>query len=76
MAHPAPDYTDPFAPYPKSNVLMECLQCGSKFEERLVTWRKLKHDWLWCCPTAGCDGTGIGYDIFPVKQRRGAANRR
>ena len=76
MAHRAPDYTDPFAPYPKSNVLMECLLCGSKFEERLITWRKLKHDWLWCCPQAGCDGTGIGYDIFPVKQRRRAAPRR
>ena len=42
MAHPAPDYTDPFAPYPKSNVLMECLQCGSKFEERLVRISHIK----------------------------------
>ena len=68
MAGPAPDFDDMFAPDPESKVLMECLHCGSRFEERLVTWRKRDDDWFWCCPMTGCNGKGVGFDIFSVEE--------
>lgn len=63
---PHGDYTDTFAPDPDSTREMECLHCGARFEESEVTYEQRFGDYYWWCPTEGCDGAGVGFDIHPV----------
>jgi hypothetical protein len=48
-----------------------CLHCQEVYDSYLIEWR-IKEDadgkphGFWCCPVAGCDGKGFGFDIFPV----------
>jgi hypothetical protein len=63
---PTEDYTDTFAPDPNSTQEMECLHCGATFEESEVTYEQRFGDYYWWCPTEGCDGAGVGFDIYPV----------
>ena len=42
---------------------LECLHCGARFlrsELRIV-------DGMEWCPTEGCDGGGVGVDLWPVR---------
>jgi hypothetical protein len=63
------DHSDPFAP-PRTPCEVQCVHCGESFESWRIEWRELHDDpnlkGAWCCPTAGCDGIGFGFDIFPV----------
>jgi hypothetical protein len=61
---------DPFRP-PAIPTLVACLHCGQSYESYLIEWRvQTSHDskphGFWCCPVAGCDGKGFGFDILPV----------
>jgi hypothetical protein len=61
---------DPFRP-PDVSVLVGCLHCGQEYDSYQIEWR-IERDadgrphGFWCCPIAGCDGRGFGFDIFPV----------
>lgn len=64
-----PDYEDPFAPKPGSRRKVECLHCDQAFAEDQIQYG-LKpsvstdpEDTFWWCPTPGCDGKGMGFDI-------------
>lgn len=63
---PSEDYTDPFAPDLDSTREVECLHCGARFEESAVTYEQRFGDYQWWCPTEGCDGAGVGFDIVLV----------
>ena len=67
---PADPAGDPFHP-PSIPTLVECLHCGEEYDSYLIEWRvdrgpDGKGYGMWCCPTAGCDGAGFGFDIHPV----------
>ena len=71
MAHDSlnPD-NDPFGPPPVSTVV-HCIHCGEEYDSYKIQWRIERDDdgtqhGFWCCPIAGCDGKGFGFDIFPV----------
>lgn len=64
--NPDGSHTDTFAPDPDSTREMECLHCGETFEESEVTYEQRFGDYYWWCPTEGCDGAGVGFDIHPV----------
>ena len=64
----APDFNDPYAPDLKSTRRVCCLHCDREYEEREIQWRKLGHDWYWCCKHEDCDGVGLGYDIHPASE--------
>lgn len=61
---------DPFGP-PAISTLVACLHCGQEYDSYRIEWRietnadGIPHG-FWCCPIPGCDGTGFGFDIFPV----------
>ena len=65
MALPKEALEDPFGP-PDKVCVVQCLHCGKQFLSSLMVWRKHGEDWLWMCPTEGCDGGGFGFDIHPV----------
>lgn len=61
---------DPFGP-PALSTLVACLHCGQEYDSYRIEWRietnaDGKPHGFWCCPIAGCDGMGFGFDIFPV----------
>jgi hypothetical protein len=67
---PSDPETDPFRP-PAIPTEVGCLHCGQEYESYLIEWRVEtdsdgKEDGFWCCPTAGCDGKGFGFDILPT----------
>lgn len=67
-----PDYKDPFAPDRDGDREMKCLHCGETFNEQEVTYERrfvgntANDQPLWYCPTSGCDGRGVGFDIHAV----------
>lgn len=70
-----PDYEDPFAPKPGRKRLVKCLHCGDEYTEDLVIFgtKPAASDApepLWWCPTPGCDGAGVGFDIHSVRAMR------
>jgi len=61
---------DPFGP-PAVSTLVSCLHCGQEYDSYQIVWRieqnaEGRPHGFWCCPIAGCDGKGFGFDIFPV----------
>jgi hypothetical protein len=67
---PLDSSSDPFGP-PKISVMVSCLHCGEEYDSYRIEWRVEtgadgKPHGFWCCPTAGCDGKGFGFDILPV----------
>ena len=71
----APDkaFNDVFSPVKGEKRLCECLHCGKQFTEDKLIWQAKKPPFIgglgmpvWWCPTNGCDGAGLGFDIFPV----------
>jgi hypothetical protein len=60
---------DPFRP-PPTPTQVHCLHCGMEYESYMIYWEELDTpkgpEGFWCCPTAGCDGKGFGFDIFPT----------
>lgn len=63
---PEPDYDGPFAPEAGSDQEMECLHCQEVFPESAITYEQRFGEYLWWCPTEGCDGAGVGFDIHPA----------
>ena len=60
----------PFHP-PAISTLVSCLHCGQEYDSFRIEWRiepsaDGQPHGFWCCPVAGCDGKGFGFDIFPV----------
>jgi hypothetical protein len=61
---------DPFGP-PAVSTVVHCIHCGEEYDSYKIQWR-IERDsdgtqhGFWCCPIAGCDGKGFGFDIFPV----------
>lgn len=43
-----------------------CEVCGERFPERTAT----EDGWHYRCPTDGCDGEGIGDDLYSVEKLR------
>lgn len=64
----APDYRDPFSPDRDGDREMRCLHCGATFNEAEIVYEKRVHSphALWYCPMEGCDGSGVGFDLFPA----------
>ena len=58
-----PDFDDPFAPDLDSDREVVCLHCTAEFLEKEVVYEKRFGTFLWRCPTDGCDGRGVGFDI-------------
>jgi len=61
---------DPFRP-PAVPTLVACLHCGQDYDSyrikrRIRTDADARPHGFWCCPIAGCDGIGFGFDILPV----------
>jgi hypothetical protein len=61
---------DPFGP-PAVSTVVQCLHCGEQYDSYLIEWRVErsadgKPHGFWCCPIAGCDGKGFGFDILPI----------
>ena len=69
MNHHHPGSEDAFRP-PAIPTEVCCLHCGKTYESYLMEWVPLEPDddfeGFWCCPTAGCDGAGFLFDIFPT----------
>jgi hypothetical protein len=64
-----PDH-DPFGP-PAIPTLVHCIHCDQEYDSYRIEWRVERGSdghprGFWCCPIAGCDGKGFGFDIFPV----------
>ncbi len=62
--------SDPFRP-PAIPTLVSCLHCGQEYDSYRIEWRVERDSQgqphgFWCCPIAGCDGKGFGFDIFPT----------
>ena len=75
--------SDPFKP-PAISTLVSCLHCSQEYDSFRIEWRiernnKGEAHGFWCCPIAGCDGKGFGFDIFPVdpeyQDERGCSHR-
>jgi hypothetical protein len=62
-----PDYNDPFAPVKGGQRKMRCLHCGEIFVEEELQYEKRFGRTLWWCPTVGCDGAGVGFDIHSIE---------
>jgi hypothetical protein len=65
---PFDKFSDPFRP-PTVPCEVHCLHCHQQYESWQIEWRDLPDSPIsgtWCCPTAGCDGVGFGFDILPV----------
>ena len=50
---------------------VHCIHCHEEYDSYLIEWRietdpNGKKHGFWCCPTAGCDGKGFGFDIHPT----------
>lgn len=63
-----PDYRDAFAPERNSQREMLCLHCGETCTEDEIVYER-RHgnpEPLWWCPTPGCDGAGVGFDLHPA----------
>jgi hypothetical protein len=61
---------DPFRP-PAIPTLVACIHCGQEYDSYQIEWRVEpdadgRPHGFWCCPVAGCDGRGFGFDILPV----------
>lgn len=61
---------DPFAP-PEISTEVCCIHCGETYDSWQIEWRveadqEGKERGFWCCPVAGCDGVGFGFDILPT----------
>ena len=61
--------SDPFGP-PAISTLVGCLHCGEEYDSYRIEWRiertvSGQTHGFWCCPIAGCDGKGFGFDILP-----------
>lgn len=68
MPEPYDKFSDPFAP-PREPCEVECLHCQQTYESWQIEWRDMPGtpiEGAWCCPTAGCDGVGFGFDILPT----------
>lgn len=62
--------SDPFAP-PAVSTEVCCIHCGEVYDSWQIEWRVMKNSHgveqgFWCCPIAGCDGIGFGFDILPT----------
>lgn len=62
--------SDPFAP-PTVSTEVCCIHCGEVYDSWQIEWRVMKNSrgeeqGFWCCPIAGCDGIGFGFDILPT----------
>lgn len=55
---------------------MMCLHCGETVNEADIVYeRRFGNPFaLWYCPTEGCDGAGVGFDLHPAENFE--ANRR
>ena len=61
---------DPFGP-PAVSTVVQCLHCGEQYDSYRIEWRVEQNadgqpHGFWCCPIAGCDGKGFGFDILPI----------
>lgn len=59
------DWADPFAP-PVPGVVVRCLHCGREFSSDLMQWVVMEEtgEGYWCCATPGCEGVGVGFDLW------------
>ena len=56
---------DPFGPFGlRGAVLLRCTHCGARVKARELVWSERSE--TWDCPQPGCNGSGIGYDLFEV----------
>jgi hypothetical protein len=74
---PAEALKDCFKP-PDQPILVHCIHCGEEYDSWRIVWvpftAKEMADGhgspdftgMWCCPMAGCGGTGFKFDIFPA----------
>lgn len=46
--------------------MLFCERCGERFSDRGAT----RDGWHYACPTEGCDGQGIGEDLYEVEELR------
>jgi hypothetical protein len=58
-----PDHGDPFGP-PAEPQLVRCLHCENQYLSTAIRWDGELG--LWSCPTPGCSGAGVGFDIHPA----------
>jgi|GEM_PF-3243139 len=70
MSDESESASDPFAP-PEVSTEVCCIHCGEMYDSWQIEWRVLKNEHgqeqgFWCCPIAGCDGMGFGFDILPT----------
>lgn len=66
---PARALADPFRPDEgRLDEQCACLHCGRTFLMREIVW-----DGIWRCPFAGCDGGGVGCDLFAADSGMGQA---
>jgi hypothetical protein len=59
---------NPFAP-PAMPVEVCCMYCGEVYESWQMIWiddDDLPGGGVWCCPTAGCEGIGFCFDVWPT----------
>lgn len=61
-----PDQSRQFAPDSESDREMKCCYCGETFLESAVRYEERFGVCLWWCPTEGCEGAGVGFDIQPL----------
>lgn len=63
---PAEAVEDPLGPLDPENAgkLLRCHHCELTVSADAMEYDPV--DELWCCPTPGCDGAGIGFDLFPA----------
>jgi hypothetical protein len=63
---PAEALDDPFRP-PAEPCEVFCIHCGNTYMSDQIVWRQdADGKGFWCCPVAGCDGAGFGFDIHPA----------
>lgn len=66
---PEPTHDNQFAPDLDSGRELECMHCTETFPESAVVYEERFGDYLWWCPTEGCDGAGVGFDLMPTDEK-------
>lgn len=72
---PPPDHADEFAPRLGGTRTLACHHCGETCSEAEVVWEQRGDTALadligplWYCPTRGCCGAGVGFDLHPIER--------